>query len=212
MSERFTQLNPDQGTKVDNDEFIQRFHDMTEVIVKWRNEHGGVVPKEIWLDLLRLSGRYPCVEIIPVDGHGGIYLKVRKDLGAKRGELSWENKLHIPGKSIPAGANYSLSITELINDEILRSDFQQTGNIGLISFPSSNFYQLNLIGLTSQFESERGGVYADTLMYEMVIHESLLQSDFVKMTNRNIESVISQHQQVLGWYEDKNRPFFSTIK
>ncbi|KKP33414.1 MAG: hypothetical protein UR20_C0009G0001, partial [Candidatus Woesebacteria bacterium GW2011_GWE2_31_6] len=85
---------------ISSSEFLNLFTDITNRIVKERNENNGNLPKEVWLKLLEASGSYLCAELFLVSPNGNPVLKIRKDSTARNGELEWDGKLHIPGSFV----------------------------------------------------------------------------------------------------------------
>ena len=168
----------------------------TRATVKWRKEHGGMLPKEVWLNTLEAGGSYSCVEIVPYDlKTGTIYLKKRNDPSASGGEKEWKGKLHIPGISELASIRGEEILPKLLRNEILKNPDDAVNAVKDMRFLTQGRYP----------EPERKTI-ADTLVLLLPVHADMLQSDFFPVTQDNIDEVIEQHRPIIKKYWEGNMP------
>lgn len=168
----------------------------TRQVMRWKKEHGGILPKRIWLNTLETAGSYSCVEIIPYDPSTGfVYLKRREDKSAFGGEKKWEGKLHVPGLSELSSIRGGEVLPRLLKKEIFKDSDKAEGAIKNLTFLTQARYP----------EPERKTT-ADTLVLLLPVDPSDLMNDFTAVKPNALDQVIDQHLPLINAYFKGNVP------
>lgn len=195
-------VNPEQ---VDSQEFIGDFVSMADQVIQYRLDHGGMLPRELWLEVLRLAGSYLCLEVLPVSPEGTPVLKLRKDPTSIGGELEWEGKLHIPGTAVPVSRRAEEMVPFLVRKEIVKP-----GNDEVVEFLAS---EAAYWGFVRYYEPQRRTT-ADTIVMTLPVDpgDPRLQEDLVTLTEERRSQVIDQHRPVIEAYSynPRGRIFLDT--
>lgn len=179
---------------------LEQFSSVADKVIAYRKGHKGMLPKEAWLKNLELAGSYFCVELLLVTPDGEPVLKLRQDPTATGGEIEWENKLHIPGTSVPASRRSQDILPGLIKKEIVKE--------GEGKYADRLANEAVYWGWVRYDEPERKTT-ADTLVMALVINpeDERLQED-LKVLKKGVRLngvVIDQQKPVIREYRRKSR-------
>lgn len=189
-----------ESLDINSKEFAKVFHILADKVADYSKVHSGYVPRDLFIDRLRIAGQYPCVEILLVDYDGIPLLARREDPNARGGEVAWLNSLHIPGMAVTSAMNGCEMLEKLLNKEIVKED----------SNASEFARRAELIGVSRQYEEERGGVIADTPLFVVKVDsrtEGNKLDPSLARFDGNMDTVIPEHRKIIDWYKQgDNRP------
>lgn len=179
-----------------NTELLEKITEVADKITLMRQEKGGVLPKELWLELLRISGSYLCTELLLVTPDGSPVLKVRNDPTPVGREQEWEGKLHLPGIVVGTATRGNEVVTKLLEKEVV--------NKGEHDLAEQLSKSAVFFGFVREDEPERKTI-ADSLVLTLVIDpkDPRFQQDLVVLTDDLKKDVIPEHQPVIErFYEN----------
>lgn len=168
--------------EVDSPEFLIIFKYISGLIYRYREDHDGVLPPDLWRELLTLAGSYPVVEALIVHDDK-LYLKRRNDHKPPKGEMEWQGKLHVVGTVLLPHEAPLDGLVRLLKSEVFGLDFPTI--------------QTEFFGSVRYEIPARKSVGDTVLIVVHIDNPNNLQQGFEVVHKGNLKEVLHMHQEIV---------------